>query len=149
MPNMPAPAAAPAAGQEAAAQVPLILDSPLNMPPGLAEATDETRLPKDVKGLVAELETRAGEVGKLVNEGELAQVWLPAMGTKTVALALDSHVASLPERQRAAATAAVKQIVMASWDIDNYGDLGNGLKITEAYRRLETAVQSLKAAYAQ
>jgi hypothetical protein len=151
MPNMPMPAAgaAPAASQDAAAQAPLILDSPLNMPPGLAEATDETRLPKDVKGLVAELETRAGEVGKLVQEGELAQVWLPAMGTKTVALALDSHVASLPERQRAAATAAVKQIVMASWDIDNYGDLGNGLKITEAYKRLEAAVQSLKAAYAQ
>ena len=148
MPNMPAPGAPPA-GQASADQMPLILDSPLNMPPGLAEATDEARLPKDLKGLVAELETRAGEVGKLVSEGELAQVWLPAMGTKTVALALDGHVTALPERQRAAATAAVKQIVMASWDIDNYGDLGNGLKITEAYKRLAAAVQNLKAAYAQ
>lgn len=139
---MPAPAAQ-------TAQAPLILDSPLNMPPGLAEATDETRLPKDVAGLLAELDTRASDVAKLVNAGELAQVWLPAMGTKTVALMLDTHASALPERQRAAASAAVKQIVMASWEIDNYGDLGNLQKINDAHRRLAAAVQSLKALYAQ
>lgn len=144
----PAPAAPPT---QAAAQelTPLVLDSPLNMPPGLAEATDESRLPTNTAGLVAELDSRAGEVAKLVAAGELGQVWLPAMGTKTVALVLDTHVSSLPERQRAAASLAVKQIVMASWDIDNYGDLGNLQKITEAYQRLASAVQNLKALYAQ
>ena len=81
--------------------------------------------------------------------GDLGQVWLPAMGTKTVALALDTHTSVLPERQRAIASAAVKHIVAAAWDIDNYGDLGNGAKITEAYQRLTDAVQNLKAIYAQ
>ncbi len=119
------------------------------MPPGLAEATDESKLPKTTSGLVAELETRAGEVAKLVSAGELAQVWLPAMGTKTVALALDAQSGSLPERQRAVASAAVKQIVMASWEIDSYGDLGNLQKINEAHQRLAAAVRSLKALYAQ
>ncbi|MEQ1868522.1 MAG: heavy metal-binding domain-containing protein [Vicinamibacterales bacterium] len=147
MPGTPA-ASAPAAPPAAAAQEPVMLDRPLQVPPGLAEATDETRLPKNVAGLVAELNTRATDVGKLVAAGELAQVWLPAIGTKTVALVLDAHTPSLPERQRASASAAVKQIVMASWDIDNYGDLGNGTKVTAAYQRLTAAVQSLNALYA-
>lgn len=154
----PAPAPAPAAAapappapaaQTSAAQAPLILDSPLNMPPGLAEATDETKLPSDTAGLLKELETRAQEVEKLVNEGALAQVWLPAMGTKTVALVLDQRAGSLPERQRANIAAAVKQIVVASWEIDSYGDLGNRQKITEAYRRLADAVANLRSLYAQ
>ena len=144
-----APPSAPPAAQASAAQAPLILDSPLNMPPGLAEATDETKLPSDTAGLLKELETRAREVEKLVNEGALAQVWLPAMGTKTVALVLDQRAGSLPERQRATVAEAVKQIVVASWEIDSYGDLGNRQKITEAYRRLADAVANLRSLYAQ
>lgn len=143
------PAAPPAAQAAPAAQAPLILDSPLAMPPGLAEATDETRLPSDTAGLIAELESRAKEVETLVNEGSLAQVWLPAMGTKTVALALDQRAGNLPERQRTAIAAAVKQIVLASWEIDSYGDLGNRQKITEAYSRLAAAVANLRSQYAQ
>lgn len=140
---------APAVQAPAAEQAPLVLDTPLNMPPGLAEATDESRLPTTTAGLVTELESRAREVEKLVNDGSLAQVWLPAMGTKTVALAINERSSTLPERQRIAASAAVMQIVTASWEIDAYGDLGNRQKITEAYRRLASAVASLKAIYAQ
>ena len=62
-------------------------------------------------GSLAELTKRAPEVEQMVNEGNLGQVWLPAMGTKTVALALGAHVDALPERQRAAATLAVKRVV--------------------------------------
>lgn len=142
-PPLAPPAAAPAA------QAPLILDSPLNMPPGLAEATDESRLPSDNAGLLAELESRAKEVEALVNEGALAQVWLPAMGTKTVALVLDQRSGNLPERQRTAIAAAVKEIVLASWEIDSYGDLGNRQKITEAYARLKAALTNLRSQYAQ
>ena len=83
----------------------------------------------------------------LVNEGNLAQVWLPATGTKTVALVLDQNARSLPERQRVLISSAVKRVVTAAWELDAYGDLGNKEKITEAYQRLESAVTDLKAAY--
>jgi hypothetical protein len=130
-------------------QAPLILDSPLNIPPGLAEALDESKLPADTNGLLETLTSRAKEVETLVNEGSLAQIWLPAIGTKTVALALDSRSASLPAARRANVQAAVKRVVAAAWQLDAYGDLGNRAKISEAYQRLASAVTDLKAAYAQ
>ena len=54
----------------------------------------------------------------LVNEGNLAQVWLPATGTKTVALVLDANARSLPERQRVLISSAVKRVVTAAWELD-------------------------------
>jgi hypothetical protein len=83
-----------------------------------------------------------------VNEGNLSQVWLPATGTKTVALVLESRSSSLPERQRVPISAAVKRIVTSAWELDAYGDLGNRQKITDAYQRLAAAIGDLKAAYA-
>src|SRR6185369_2761650 len=92
--DAPKPATPPAA---VVPQAPLILDSPLQVPPALAEALDESRLPSAMPDLLAELTRRAGEIEALVNEGNLSQVWLPATGTKTVALALESRSNSLPE----------------------------------------------------
>jgi hypothetical protein len=148
-PSMMQPPAAPSTTQAPAAggQAPLILDSPLNIPPGLAEALDESKLPSDTAALLETLASRAKEVETLVNEGSLAQIWLPAIGTKTVALALDTRSASLPAGQRATVQAAVKRVVAAAWQLDAYGDLGNRQKISEAYQRLASAVTDLKAAY--
>jgi hypothetical protein len=116
-------------------------------PAALVAALDESVLPNNVPGLVAELSKRAGEVEQMVKEGNLGQVWLPAMGTKTVALALESHASTLPEPQRAAATVAVKRVVTSAWDLDAYGDLGDKQRMTEAYTKLAAAVAELKAVY--
>lgn len=145
----PAPASAPAAPPTPAEQAPLVLDSPAQIPPALAEALDESRLPGNMPELLAELTRRTGEVEALVNEGNLSQVWLPAIGTKTAALAVESRSSALPARQRVTVSAAVKRIVTSAWELDAYGDLGNRQKITEAFQRLATAVGDLKAAYAQ
>ena len=142
----PKPATPPVA-QAPPAQTPLILDSPTQIPPALADALDESKLPSATPELLAELTRRAKEVETLVDEGNLSQVWLPATGTKTVALVLDSHSTSLPARQRMAVSASVKRIVTAAWELDAYGDLGNRRKITEAYQRLAAAITDLKAAY--
>jgi hypothetical protein len=136
---------APAAAD--ASQAPLILDTPLQIPPALADALDETKLPSGTPELLTELSKRAGDVEQLVNEGNLSQVWLPATATKTVALVLENHANSLPERQRVAVTDSVKRVVTSAWELDAYGDLGDRKKITEAYQRLATAVGDLKAAY--
>ncbi len=118
------------------------------MPPALAAVLNEDVLPKDVPALVAELTDRAGQIDKLMKEGNLAEVWLPAMGTKTVALVLEQHSSSLPAARRALAVSAVRRVVTSAWEIDGYGDLGNRVKIVEAYNRMATAVADLKAAYA-
>lgn len=141
----PKPAAPPAPDS----QEPLILDTPLQVPPALADALDETKLPSGTPELLAELVKRAGDVEALVNEGNLSQVWLPATATKTVALVLETHANSLPERQRVAVSDSVKRVVTSAWELDAYGDLGDRRKITEAYQRLATAVGDLKAAYAK
>ncbi|MEQ1728314.1 MAG: heavy metal-binding domain-containing protein [Vicinamibacterales bacterium] len=117
------------------------------MPPALAAVLNEAVLPKDVTGLVAELMDRAGQIDKLMKEGNLSEVWLPAMGTKTVALVLEQHSSSLPAARRAMATSAVRRAVTSAWEIDGYGDLGNRTKLVEAYNRMATAVADLKAAY--
>ena len=154
----PAPAPAPAATaaaaatptQEAgaAAQPPdLYAGEIAPMPPALAAALNEETLPKGIPELIAELNSRAGEVDRLVKEGSLSEVWLPAMGTKTVALVLEQHASALAPAKRAQVTSAVKRVVTSAWEIDGYGDLGNRTKIVEAYQRMATAVADLKAAY--
>jgi len=117
------------------------------MPPALAAALNEEVLPKDVPGLVAELMNRAGQIDSLVRDGSLSEVWLPAMGTKTVALVLESHASALPAAKQAVVHEAVKRVVSSAWEIDGYGDFGNKTTIVEAYERLKSAVNDLKGAY--
>jgi hypothetical protein len=114
----------------------------------LQRALDETILPHSVPDLLAELAKRANDIGQTIASGALGQVWVPAMGTKTVALVLESRTAELTDRPRAAATMAIKRIVTSAWELDAYGDLGNKPKLDEAYKRLASAVSDLKAAYA-
>jgi hypothetical protein len=118
------------------------------MPPALAAVLNEDVLPKTLPGLLAELTSRSGQIDALVREGNLSEVWLPAMGTKTVALVLESHASAVPEARRALVSAAVKRVVTAAWEIDGWGDLGNKTKIVEAYQSLAAAVADLKGAYA-
>jgi hypothetical protein len=117
------------------------------MPPALAAVLDENVLPKDIPGLLAELKKRVGEVDALVKQGSLSEVWLPAMGTKTVALVLGDRSGELPEAKRAQVTSAVSRVVTAAWLIDGYGDLGNRGKIVEAYDQLASAITDLEGAY--
>ncbi len=117
------------------------------MPPALAAVLNEEVLPKDINALVAELLNRAGQIETLMKEGNIGEVWLPAMGTKTVALVLEQHSGSLPAAKRALAVSAARRVVTSAWELDGYGDLGNRTKIVEAYDRMATAVADLKAAY--
>ena len=133
--------------------------SPLVIPPatiGLAagpeelqRALDESILPDSVPDLLAELAKRADDIKQLMASGSLGQVWVPAMATKTVALVLESRLTELPDRPRAAATMAIRQIVTSAWQLDAYGDLGNKPKLDEAYDRLASAVLDLKADFEQ
>lgn len=147
-----APATAPATADNLNAQQPLaptdlLAGEVAPVPPALAAMLNEDVLPKTIPELVAELANRTGQLDTLVRDGNLAEVWLPAMGTKTVALVLEQHAGGLPPQKRAAATSAAHRVVSAAWEIDGYGDLGNKTKIVESYQRLSAAVADLKAAY--
>jgi hypothetical protein len=164
-PAIPAPGPAPAApaGQPSpstavAPSAPTVAAAPASppspfvdlsqTPPALAEALDESRLPPSPSGLVTQLATRSKEIEDLLHQGNLGQVWLPAMAVKTVALALDAKSGVLPAAARATATSAVDRVVTAAWQLDAYGDLGNRAKIDEAYGRLSAAVAQLQSLYA-
>jgi hypothetical protein len=118
------------------------------MPPALAAALDEGVLPKTVPELLVELKKRVAEVDALVKEGSLSEVWLPAMGTKTVALVLGDHAADLPAAKKAQVTSDVSRVVTARWVFDGYGVLGNRGKFVVAYDQLAGAIQDLEGAYA-
>jgi hypothetical protein len=134
------PAAIPAPSPPSAAAL-------SNAPAALVAAIDESSLPTTAEGLLAELGKRAGELGETVKQGNLADAWLPAMATKTVALALESQTATLPSARRAAASMAIRRIVMSAWDLDAFGDLGNKAKMDQAYRRLASALSDLRGLY--
>jgi hypothetical protein len=145
----PARTASPAPALPSGSTAPLVLDSPLNVPPALADALDESKLPTDTPGLLTELSSRAKQVESLIHEGNLAQVWLPATSTKTAALVLDAKANSLTPAGRSLVDSAVRRIVVAAWALDNYGDLGSREKISEAYANLAGAITDLKAAYSK
>jgi len=90
----------------------------------------------------------AKQVEALINQGSLAEVWLPASGTKTVALVLERQAGTLPPATRARANSAIKRVIIDSWALDNYGDLGSRDKIDAAYSDLAGAIAELRTLYA-
>ncbi|HWF86034.1 MAG TPA: heavy metal-binding domain-containing protein [Vicinamibacterales bacterium] len=128
----PTPGAAPVAAPAAAAR----------LEPAAPNASTRTSA-----ALIAELRSGKEQVEALLQQGSLAQLYIPALATKDAALALDAHASELPKDRRAAATAAVKRIVLAAWSIDRYGDLGDRQRLDAAFRSFSDAVVELMKAY--
>jgi hypothetical protein len=152
-----APAAAPPAPAAAAPAAPAV--SVPSAPTLSQTATSATmsradaeilaeNLPSSPAELVKLLEQRAGEVNQAIQDGQYGYVYIPTMLSKDIALAIDDHVSALPDQKRAEASAAVRRLVLASWELDLYGDLGNREKITNAYNSFAAAVADIKASYA-
>jgi Cu/Ag efflux protein CusF len=105
-------------------------------------------LPTTTAELLSELSKRAESVTMLLDKGDLAGLWYPAIGAKDVALALEeNHVNDLPEAQRATLASAVKQLTLAAWQIDAAGDLGNKEKLLPLYRDFSAAIAAIKMVY--
>jgi hypothetical protein len=154
--NAPAPAPAPAPAATAAAATPPPAET---TPAGLSQTqtaatmsrTDAellaSNLPNSPTELLKLLEQRTQEVNQAIQEGQYGYVYIPTMLSKDIALAIDDHVGQLPEARRAQASSAIRRLVLASWELDLYGDLGNKQKITDAYNSFSTAFADIKAAY--
>jgi hypothetical protein len=111
-------------------------------------AVSTPEMPDTTVGLLTELRTQSDQVEALLRQGAFTQVYVPAMSTKDLALALEARSGELPADRRPRVASAVRRVVLAAWQLDWYGDLGNGEKLTDVYHAFAAAVQDLTAAYA-
>jgi len=144
----PPPPPAQAPPPAATGAIPNVSASSLTM--SRAEATQiGQELPNNAGELLKLLDLRSDEVKTLVQDGNFGMVYVPTMMAKDVALALGDHAGELPDQQRVALSTAVRRLVLSAWRLDQYGDLGNREKITDAHTVFAAAVADIKAAYAQ
>jgi hypothetical protein len=96
--------------------------------------------PRMPAALLTDLRSRREEVASLVEQGALGGLYVPALQAKDLALDIQS-------RQRGANQDAieesVRQIVLAAYQLDTYGDLGDGEQVAAAYRRFSAAIARL------
>lgn len=153
----PAPTSAPAtttaAGATAGKPQPVVQGPPPveNCEPNMAR-TDalllSDSLPKNSKGLLTLLGMCSDEVQKLVQGAQFGFVYQPTMLGKDIALALENYLNEVPNARRAQASDAIRRTVLAAWQLDMYGDMGNQEKITEAFTHFAAAIAAVKTAYA-
>jgi hypothetical protein len=114
-----------------------------------ADATSLSQsLPNSTAELLKLLDLRGQEVQSFIQEGNFGMVYVPTMLAKEVALALQDHVNELPARQHTPLTSAVRRLILAAWRLDQYGDLGDRERITQAHTVFAAAAADIKAAYA-
>ena len=109
----------------------------------------EEPLPTTTPELLAELAKRGQSVTTLLEQGDLAGLWVPAIGAKDVALALEAdHANDVPEAQRPKLASAVKRLTLVAWQIDAAGDLGNKQLLLPLVQDFSAAIADVQGAYA-
>jgi hypothetical protein len=149
-PSVPAAPPSPATPEGAAAPT-----EPSSVPQNTSAATlsrtDAAQLVDNLPSSPAELlkllEQRTQEVQQAIADGQYGYVYIPALLSKDIALAMGDQIRQLPDSKQTHADAAVRRLVIAAWDLDFYGDLGNKEKITEAFKSMASAFSDIKAAY--
>jgi hypothetical protein len=119
--------------------------APQTAPPPVAR---DEGLPTSIPELLSELSKRGESVTMLLDKGDLAGLWYPAIGAKDVALALEeNHTNDVSQADRAKLASAVKRLTLAAWQIDAAGDLGNKERLLPLYRDFSAAIAEIKAVY--
>ena len=127
---------------------------PVNTAQRIAEnaSTDFLRasesLPSSAPELVAVLGEKHVEVKGLLERGQLAAIYVPALLGKDAALKLEGHLSALPAQARVAVADAIRRLVLAAWQLDAFGDLGDQVKVTHAYEHFAAAAAIIMSAYA-
>jgi hypothetical protein len=92
--------------------------------------------------LLSDLKARSGEVESLLKSGNLGAIYVPALQAKDLALEIQARQAGT-DRDRI--EVSVKQIVLAAYQLDSYGDVGDAEKAQQAFRTMSTAVAHLES----
>ena len=119
-------------------------DAPGSLP--LAERI-RPRIPEATSDLVADIGARNEEIRALVAEGGFTEIFIPALQSKELALALHDRADTLSVRDRNNVRIAVRSLVRAAWLLDWYGDLGNKQQVSDAYDILNEAVIQIDRVY--
>ena len=90
--------------------------------------------------LLEDLKARRSEVESLAKQGSLGAIYVPALQAKDLALEIQSQQQGADAES---VEASVKQIVLAAYQLDNFGDLGDGEKVQDAYRNFSAAILQL------
>ena len=106
-------------------------------------------IPELTADIVTNLSSLDQELQALIDRGAFAEIFIPALQAKTLALALNDRANQLPDRQRDAVKIAVRHLVRASWLLDWYGDLGNKQQVTGAYNIFGSAANEIYRIYAE
>ena len=104
-------------------------------------------IPEQTTDLVADIAARDQELKELIERGAFAEIFIPALQAKELALALGERAESLPERQRNDVRIAVRHLVRAAWLLDWYGDLGNRQQVSGAYDIFGSAATDIADIY--
>jgi hypothetical protein len=111
----------------------------------VAPTTADLVVPEDPAAIAAAIVERDRRVQDLLARGAFAEIYVPALEAKDLALALERHVPSSPDP--ASLAWALKELVRAAWLLDDYGDLGNKEKLVVAYDRFDEAAGEIASSF--
>ena len=104
-------------------------------------------IPELTSDIVASITSLDEELKGLIDRGAFAEIFIPALQAKELALALGDRAQDLPDRQRDDVRIAVRHLVRAAYLLDWYGDLGNRQQVTGAYNIFGDAASEISRVY--
>ena len=104
-------------------------------------------IPELTTDIVAGIIERDQELQALIGRGAFTEIFIPALQSKELALALNDRAESLPARARSDVRIAVRHLVRSAWLLDWYGDLGNKQQVSGAYDIFGSAVSVIAQIY--
>lgn len=105
----------------------------------LPSALPELVIPRTADEILAAIHDRDRRVRALIEAGRWADLFIPALEAKDLALAYSERAESRP-------WAALKRIVRGAWLLDMYGDLGDRIRVGEAYEVFAEGIAGLGGA---
>ena len=104
--------------------------------------------PGDIVDVLARLGASSRAIKDLIDRGAFAEIYVPALEAKDLALTLDARTPDIGDRTAGPPTAigvAVKRVVRAAWLLDWSGDLGDRTQIADAYAEFAAALVALES----
>lgn len=98
----------------------------------------ELRVPDSPQAILDAIRDRDRRVQSLIAQGRWADLFIPALEAKELALAYSERAADRP-------WVALKRIVRGAWLLDLYGDQGDRVRVGEAYEIFAEGMRGLPA----
>ena len=105
------------------------------------------QIPEATGDIVEGITARDQELQELIGRGAFAELFIPALQAKELALALNERTDNLSMRDQNDVKIAVRHLVRAAWLLDWYGDLGNKQQVSGAYDVFGSAAGEIARVY--